>query len=96
MFLKLLPFPTKSEQDTFCFLPVETYMATWGNKVLTVLILKFDYRYTTKVSKHAFVSLKLPFVLNVNKTYNIVLLLSENTDFLLVHVRFGKGLKLYL
>ena len=43
-----------------------------------------------KVCIHAFLSLKILFVLNVNKTYKSVLFLSENTDFL------GKGLKLYL
>ena len=35
MLLKLLLYPTKSEQDTnFFFLSVNTYMATWGTKML--------------------------------------------------------------
>ena len=35
MLLKLLPYPTKSEQDTkLFFLSVDTYMAARGNKML--------------------------------------------------------------
>ena len=35
MLLELLPYPTKSEQDTKLFFhSVDTYMATWGNKML--------------------------------------------------------------
>ena len=94
MLLKLLPFPTKSEQDNFFSL--SRYIHGYMRKQNAVIILKFDYRYITKVCIHTFLSLKLPFVLNVNKTYKIVLLLSENTDFLLVHVRLGKGLKFHL
>ena len=49
-----------------------------------VIILNFDYRYITKVCIHAFLPLKITIssVLNVNKTYKSVLLLSENTSLL--------------
>ena len=49
-----------------------------------VIILKFDCRYITKVCIHAFLSLKISIILNVNKTktYKIVLLLSEKNRLL--------------
>ena len=63
-----------------------------------VIILKFDYRYITKVCIHALFFLKNFHLFECkqnNKTYKIVLLLSRKTSFvLLVHVELG--LKLYL
>ena len=57
MLLKLLPYPTKSEQDTKLFFSQSIH--TWlHEKQNAVIILKFDYRYITKVCIHEFLSLK--------------------------------------
>ena len=90
--LKLLPYPIKSGETRYkTFIFLSPYIRGYMRKQNAVIILKNDYRYITKVCIHAFLSLKISkFVLNVNKTYKIVLLLSEKTSyFLLVHVGCG-------
>ena len=51
MLLKLLPYPTKSEQDTF--ISLRPYIHGYMREQNAVIILKFDFRYTTKVCIHA-------------------------------------------
>ena len=52
MLLKLLPYPTKSEQDTKLSRYIHGYMRKQN-------AVKFDYRYITKVCIHALLSLKI-------------------------------------
>ena len=59
MLLKLLPFPTKSEQDTKLFFSLSRYIHGYIRKQNAVKILKSDYRYITKICIHAFLSLKI-------------------------------------
>ena len=53
MLLKLIPYPTKSEQDTKSFISLSPYIHGYMRKQNAVIILKFDYMYTTKVCIHA-------------------------------------------
>ena len=61
MLLKLLPYPTKSEQDPKLFFSqsIHTWLHGYMRKQNAVIILEFDYRYITKVCIHAFLSLKI-------------------------------------
>ena len=59
MLLKILPYPTKSEQDTKFFFSLSRYIHGYMRKQNAIIILKFDYRYITKVCIYAFLSLKI-------------------------------------